>query len=1383
MKPSYLFARIPLPSLRAPGKRRLLLSLALFLSMLCQIAGVRASSHPGHALMCMSTVPNSTNSVWHFHQILCEETVRIYRRQTIGGQSNPTSCQPAIVGTGKSSDGTNLFFKIVPTDSQSGFPTKICIEWEDGDRQRSSGYDTCANHPTDCGTKTDGITLFSPPALPSGSFEFSHSVINVGEGRSVDFRIRLTVQPSSNVTVTLDHDTDLNSIAYDKTTLTFTTSNWSTWQTIKISAPADDDGSNHSDTVTFSATGGIVEFERNLTVNAFDHPQGTINVTPSGALALDEGNNSTFTVALSRRPNRRATTVSITSGDSGAVSVSPTELVFYNTGTNWSTAESVTVTAVQENSDYADETVDITVAIANGGLVAPAVTKRVTVSDDDSPPGNITISPSGTLALDEGSTGTFTVKLDTMPNRDVTVSITSADTGAVSVSPSSLSFNSSNYGMERTVTVTAVQENNDYAHENVTITLSATGGIDASNVTKRVTVNDDDTPPGNIEATPSSIDLYEGSDDIFTVALDTMPNRDVLVSIVSDDTGAATITPSSLRFNSSNYNTGRPVIITSVQDADTDHEDVTITLSATGGIDANDLTVAVAVEDDEVPSGNLTVTPLALDIDEGATGTFTVKLDTRPSRLIVVSVSSDDTGAATVSPASLNFTSDNYSTAQTVTVTAVQDSDYSHEEVAIAVSASGGFTANATVTVSVDDDENPSGIIVIRPSGPLALEEGGSGTFDISLGLGTAPSENVIVSVAGNDDGVRVSPTRLTFTPSNYNTAQRVTVTAVQDADHADEDVDITLSATGGIAASNLTKQVTVSDDDIPSGSLTMAPTGPLTLGEGSQSQGQSDTFTVALSAEPKEDAVIALSSGDAGAVKVSPARLTFTSSNYNIAQTVSVNAVDDDDTNDESTSITLVPSGGIDARDQTIAVRVVDDDWKIVLSPSRPLRIVEGGSGSFDVALDNAPPADISIALASDHPDVTVLPTVLEFSQTNFDSPQRVSIGAAKDEDEDYETATITLAPPGNSLVSPVRKSVLVSDFDITSITRPEPETEEGPPYEGTISVFPTRELVIAQGSPGTFSVALDERPVANVSVRVSKNPFDITLSPSSLTFTVDNYDRPRFVIVTAGKNDEPFDTPYSITFSAGDAPLVTRKVIVGGSAGRVRTLALALPPSGSKDSATLRVRCNQDSPCALAFDCSTQNYGSGLRGRLPDMIPAMSTWTFTAAEVEKYIGGSWSGKGRLGCSLLSDGNISSQVWTRSGDGVLVNNSALVRSAPDAEGVHRADIETIPSPDSSDESNLRLRCSSLVSDCRDTKIRCYDDTGTKYEAILRAILRGATRHLQAEELASLIGHRWEGLGLSCEISSAAQFTVQVLTRTGGGGALVNNSQSSGAVR
>ena len=133
-------------------------------------------------------------------------------------------------------------------------------------------------------------------------------------------------------------------------------------------------------------------------------------------------------------------------------------------------------------------------------------------------------------------------------------------------------------------------------------------------------------------------------------------------------------------------------------------------------------------------------------------------------------------------------------------------------------------------------------------------------------------------------------------------------------------------------------------------------------------------------------------------------------------------------------------------------------------------------------------------------------------------------------------------------------------------------------------------------------------------------------------------------------------------------------------------------------------------------------------------------------------------------------------QVWTRSGDEVLVNNSAFISSVAEGAG-HRADIESIPEPESAEKSNFRIRCeASQGQDCTATRFFCQDDAGVRYDGDAGTIERRQVRHLQRVDLVDIIGHRWSGTGLVCELRSSAPFTAQVLTRTGGGGALVNNS-------
>ncbi|WP_025770785.1 hypothetical protein [Thioalkalivibrio sp. HK1] len=81
------------------------------------------------------------------------------------------------------------------------------------------------------------------------------------------------------------------------------------------------------------------------------------------------------------------------------------------------------------------------------------------------------------------------------------------------------------------------------------------------------------------------------------------------------------------------------------------------------------------------------------------------------------------------------------------------------------------------------------------------------------------------------------------------------------------------------------------------------------------------------------------------------------------------------------------------------------------------------------------------------------------------------------------------------------------------------------------------------------------------------------------------------------------------------------------------------------------------QNIPCTVYFDCGAQKDPSS-KARSP-MRPARGTKMLDAEDIVRHTGVSWAGKGRLGCALRSEHTIGTQVWTYSGDGVLVNNSA----------------------------------------------------------------------------------------------------------------------------
>ncbi len=110
--------------------------------------------------------------------------------------------------------------------------------------------------------------------------------------------------------------------------------------------------------------------------------------------------------------------------------------------TGGAAARSFTVTGLTNGTAY---TFQIARQVAGPPGVPPSVDTPYSNEVTATPtPAGVTISETD-LTVAEGSTGTYTVKLNTEPSGTVTVTPSSNDTGAATVSPASLTFNAGNY--------------------------------------------------------------------------------------------------------------------------------------------------------------------------------------------------------------------------------------------------------------------------------------------------------------------------------------------------------------------------------------------------------------------------------------------------------------------------------------------------------------------------------------------------------------------------------------------------------------------------------------------------------------------------------------------------------------------------------------------------------------------------------------------------------------------------------------------------------------------------------------------------------------------------------------------------------------------------
>ena len=116
-----------------------------------------------------------------------------------------------------------------------------------------------------------------------------------------------------------------------------------------------------------------------------------------------------------------------------------------------------------------------------------------------------------------------------------------------------------------------------------------------------------------------------------------------------------------------------------------DSADLAVRVRAAAHTGSMDLTTGAVRVAPVLAAGGASAAAFSVPVDEGSTGSWSVALNSNPGSgctgagSLTIGVTSDDTGAVTVSPATLTFNAANWSTPQTVTATGVQDGDLEDE--------------------------------------------------------------------------------------------------------------------------------------------------------------------------------------------------------------------------------------------------------------------------------------------------------------------------------------------------------------------------------------------------------------------------------------------------------------------------------------------------------------------------------------------------------------------------------------------------------------------------------------------------------------------------------------------------------------------------------
>ncbi len=182
-----------------------------------------------------------------------------------------------------------------------------------------------------------------------------------------------------------------------------------------------------------------------------------VAVTPATLTIPENGGRATYNVKLSAPPSA-GVTVTLTSAPPNVVRVSERALTF--TPENWNTEQTVTVTGVNDDIDnLGNKRVAAIIHRASDGQILGSV--EVTVTDNDDR--GVTFSPRNLLRVNEGETGTYTVKLRTQPTGNVTVKpnphpSSDEDSAFLTFTPATLIFTTANWNRAQTVIVRAVPD-------------------------------------------------------------------------------------------------------------------------------------------------------------------------------------------------------------------------------------------------------------------------------------------------------------------------------------------------------------------------------------------------------------------------------------------------------------------------------------------------------------------------------------------------------------------------------------------------------------------------------------------------------------------------------------------------------------------------------------------------------------------------------------------------------------------------------------------------------------------------------------------------------------------------------------------------------------
>lgn len=385
--------------------------------------------------------------------------------------------------------------------------------------------------------------------------------------------------------------------------------------------------------------------------------------------------------------------------------------------------------------------------------------------------------------------------------------------------------------------------------------------------------------------------------------------------------------------------------------------------------------------------------------------------------------------------------------------------------------------------------------MVVQPGSDSGVDDvtqvTGNAAVQVKVGTGAAVPTAV---------GSYASAQTLTFTSTNWNTAQNIYVSAVDDS-RREGPHTTTIAHTATSTDPNYNNPVlpsltvNITDNEGPIGSVIIEESDGITVvAEHTTPATYQDTYTVRLSSAPTS--TVSITTRANAQLSLSPATLSFNSGNWSTPQTVTVQAVNDSFSSElvhlgyigHAVTSTDPAYGGIRAPD---VVAFVGDNNQAgsngitVRHTNGTTVVTEGGaSDQFVVALNRQPStatSGIVTVTLSTNSRVTVTPSTLTFNRdTNWWVPQIVTVTAVNDATVNgTANFNLNLTSTGGGYTSTTTAAVTVHDND-------------GVSAGGIVITETSGNTTVAEASPfstanvDSYSIRLSSAPSQNVTVTV---------------------------------------------------------------------------------------------------------------------------------------------------------------------------------------------------------------------------------------------------------------------------------------------------------